>query len=248
MLEQIRQIVGDQVDDVHLQGIRGTQALRRAHGVFGPVGVAAAQFCQAPDVGDRVIDGLALGCRRRGRDQIRGLHCLVCSVVGFGAVGFAVLRVGVIRFIAIRRFALLVGSTGVLVSLVLVRIFARGIRWRSRRGRADGHRSRRAEIGRGGHCSDVACIKNIGAGTRRARALGPHVGGDRHLRRENALDDLAHGRIQPAGSIHLQHDQGRIGLLRRLDAARDEIRSGRPDRALDLQQRYGPAAPGRVIP
>ena len=240
LLEQVREVVGHQIDDVHLQGIQGTQAFRRANRVLGPVGVPAPQFRQTADVGDSVVDGLAFGGRRRRRDQVRGFGGAVFGVVGCGLFG-----IGVIRVIAIRFFVFISGSVRVLVRFVLALRFICRVGWRCRRGRADGHRSGRAEIGRRRHCSDVACVEDIGPRACRARALGPYVGGHRHRRGENALDDLAHGCIQSTGGIHLQHDERCIGFLGHLDAARNEVGRGRPDCALDLQQCHCSAAGGR---
>ena len=92
----------------------------------------------------------------------------------------------------------------------------------------------------------MARVEDIGPRACSARTLGPYVGGHRHRRGENALDDLAHGCIQPTGSIHLQHDEGCIGFLGHLDTACNEVGGGRPDCALDLQQCDCSAGGGRL--
>ena len=66
---------GDEVDDVEVDGLVLVDGDGVAHGLLGPVGVAAAQLGDAADVGDgvvrdlaaeRALDVVAVGIDRRG--------------------------------------------------------------------------------------------------------------------------------------------------------------------------------------
>ncbi|MNE00187.1 hypothetical protein D3C80_925910 [compost metagenome] len=59
LAEQIRQVVGDAIDDLQAQGVIGRQADRFAYRLFRPIGVASTQLRQAANVGSGVVDLLA---------------------------------------------------------------------------------------------------------------------------------------------------------------------------------------------
>src|ERR1019366_2435538 len=63
LLQQIRYILGNNFYDVLRKRVLCRQTRRSAHGTLGPIGVAAPQLRQSTDIGDGIIDGLALaGC------------------------------------------------------------------------------------------------------------------------------------------------------------------------------------------
>ena len=59
LAQQIGNVVGDHVDDVKLERLGGRQAHGVAHGIVGPVGVAAVDGGEAADIGDGVVDDFA---------------------------------------------------------------------------------------------------------------------------------------------------------------------------------------------
>ena len=78
---------------------------------------------------------------------------------------------------------------------------------------ANGHdRRSRAGFRAGRHRVDIRGKKNEKTGRSSARARGINIGNDRHLDAQNRLNDLAHGRVQAAGSI--DRDQNQAGVLR----------------------------------
>ena len=65
LAQEIGDVVGDDIDDVKRERLGGGHACRRAHGVGGPIGVAAVEGGEAADIGDCVVDELArFGVRR----------------------------------------------------------------------------------------------------------------------------------------------------------------------------------------
>src|SRR6202789_1405127 len=54
----------------------------------------------------------------------------------------------------------------------------------------------------------MAGIEYVRPCTRSARAAGCHVRHDRHRRGQYRPDDVAHGRVEAAGCIHLKYDDG----------------------------------------
>src|SRR5581483_12342188 len=81
------------------------------------------------------------------------------------------------------------------------------------------------------------------SGARGARAAGRDERGDRYAGGEDGLDDVAHGRVETARRVHLEHDELDLLALRTLEAAHDEIRSGGADGAVHgnhVDDRRGP--------
>jgi hypothetical protein len=218
LLQEIVEIVGDDIDDVRVQRLTGAQTLGGAHGTLGPVGVSAAMLGETANVGDRVVDRLALhGRAGLGRLRLRRLGILSRGFRGLVGLG---IRVSGLR-----------GVVG----------FGRARRGRAA-GRADGHGRCGAEIGGGRHRGNVARIENVGAGARGARALRRDVGNYRHAGIENRADDVAHGAVQAARRVHLDDDELGVAIPRLLDAPHEEVRRRGPDRTLHGQQRR--QAPG----
>ena len=74
-----------------------------------------------------------------------------------------------------------------------------------------------------------ARIHDVGAGARCPRAVGRDVGCHRHRRGQQHLDHVAHGLVEPAGSIETQHDEIDIGVGRILEGADEIVGRGRAD-------------------
>src|SRR6056297_1611953 len=154
-VEQLRQMLGDDVDDVALQRLGCGQADRFAHGAFGPLGVSAVTIGQALDIGNRVVDRLA----RRGvaGDGLRSLR----GFVRCGALGGIRVFGGSIRRI---RFA----AVGFALEGFPSPFDRRGRLPVTATSATNLHRRGRPQVGRRCHRGDVACIEHVGAGTGRA--------------------------------------------------------------------------------
>ena len=127
--------------------------------------------------GDEIDDaGLqCLGRRQAGGFDHRLLGELEITSAQFGEA--TQIGSGIVDRLAFHRAA------GLRFGGLFLPLLAAGFRGRLRPAvaawrHADGHRRRRAEIGRRRHRGDVAGIEDVGAGTRRARTLGMDEGGD----------------------------------------------------------------------
>ena len=59
LAQQVRNIIGDYVDDVELERLGGGNTFRAAHRLLGPFHIALVQLGKAADIGGRVVDDLA---------------------------------------------------------------------------------------------------------------------------------------------------------------------------------------------
>jgi nicotinate dehydrogenase subunit B len=103
---------------------------------------------------------------------------------------------------------------------------------------ADGDGRGGAEVGGGRHGGDVAGVEDVGAGAGRAGAGGGDPGGHRHRRGQDGADDLPHRAVEPAGRVHLQHDEGRAAVGRVIEVAADVVRHCRGHRPFDRQDHH----------
>ena len=130
------------------------------------------------------------------------------------------------------------------VGLVLLRLFLFGAAAGQHRA-AERNRGRGADIGAGRHGGDRAGIGDIGAGAGGARAARRHKGDDRHRRRQDRADDLAHRRIEAARRVHAQHDDA--DFVRRCAAQFPHhiVGDGGTDRAVDIEHQSAFGGPRR---
>ncbi len=101
---------------------------------------------------------------------------------------------------------------GVLILVLLVLAAP----WKWQIADLDGRRC--AKIGPGRHRRDVAGIENVGAGAGCACAARTDISGYGHRGAKDAANDVAHGRVQTAGRVHLQNNERRVALCRRSQA------------------------------
>ena len=100
---------------------------------------------------------------------------------------------------------------------------------------AERNRGRGADIGAGRHGRDGAGISDIGAGAGGARAARRHKSDDRHRRRQDRADDLAHRRVEPARRVHAQHDDGDVVRRRAVQFPHHIVGNCGTDRAVDIE-------------
>ncbi len=92
------------------------------------------------------------------------------------------------------------------------------------------------EVRARGHGSHVRRVEDVGARARRAGTAGRDIGDHRHRRAEDALDDVAHRRVEPARRVELQDDQFRTPFACLLDPVQDVLGRRGTDPALDPQR------------
>ena len=109
------------------------------------------------------------------------------------------------------------------------------LRAASRHRHADLDRRRGAQVGCRRHRRDVRGVQDVGAGARGPGALRRHEDGDRRRRGQDVLDDRAHRRVEPAGGVHLQHDELCVLVRRPFQRAGDVLCRRRTDGAIDAQ-------------
>ncbi len=102
-------------------------------------------------------------------------------------------------------------------------------------GRAANHKNRRRSTcgGARGHGRYVGRKKNEEARRSSARPGRGHIDDDRHRRADDALDNAAHGVVQPAGRIQRDEDQAGAAARGFVNAADDELGRKRHDGAID---------------
>src|SRR5262249_53996781 len=83
------------------------------------------------------------------------------------------------------------------------------------------YRSRGAETGGRRHRREMTGVENVRAGARRARPGGAHIGDHRDRGCEDRANDVAHGAVEPAGGVHLEHHEPGAVVLCRLDTVHD---------------------------
>ena len=219
--QQFRQVGGDEVDHVRRQCLVRRQARAFPHGTLGPFDVTAPQLTQATDIGDGVVDCLALhGAARLCR---RAFSVRLATGWRFGLV----LRIVIPWLLVWRRSR-------------LVRSRAFGLRIAT--GSPDLHRRCGPEIRRRSHGGDMTRVHQVGARTGCASAARCDVADDRDIGRKDGLHHVAHGGLQTAGRIDAHDDEFGARFLCRPDLAHEEIAGGRSDRPLHRKQ----DAPGPV--
>ncbi|MCY1430384.1 hypothetical protein D9M71_463320 [compost metagenome] len=174
-------------------------------------------------IGGREADGFAY--RTLGPLGIAPTHLRQAANVGGG----------VIDLFAGEGF-LVAGLLG-LVVLLRVLVAARLVALRLAGHAADLHRRRRPQVGARCHGGEMAGVEDVGAGAGRPRAAGGDEAGYRHRAGEDRLDDAAHGGIEAAGRVDLQHHQLRLVFLGTLDAPGQVVGGGRADGTVHRQHR-----------
>ena len=105
----------------------------------------------------------------------------------------------------------------------------------------------RADVGVRRHRGDVRGVGDVDAGRAGPRARRRDVDDDRDVGGEDALDDLAHRRVEAAGRVKLDHD-GRgpvdLGLV---DGPADEVGERRVDDTTGPDDRDGARRDGRGL-
>ena len=93
------------------------------------------------------------------------------------------------------------------------------------------------DIGAGGHRGDVGDDRDDEAGGGGPRSRGPHPDRHRHPGPQDAVDDLAHRRVESAGGVDPDHDQGGARRFRPVERRHHVARAHGMDRALELDDR-----------
>ena len=91
-----------------------------------------------------------------------------------------------------------------------------------------------ADVGAGRHRCDVGGERHKQAGGRGARAGRGHVDNRRDLGAEQALGDVPHGALQPAGRIQPDEQPGRLVALGAADGAAEVLGGNRRDGTVNL--------------